>query len=132
MMLDRPFERGLIDRLSTQYGYVDVHALAAQVQDMIRRGKTVRNRNALLVSLVVKASGKVSTATGSAVDPEDLPRYARFYVALYWAIAVEGLGPREVAQRLAIARGNGFPRLNPLVCAELAELGATWPRGRPC
>lgn len=120
------FEPGLIDRLRGQYEHVDVHALAEQVRDMARR-KPVRNPSGLLVSWVRRAARQRPIALGTAADRDELQRYADFHAALYRAVALEQLPPSEIARRLALARADGFARLNPFVVDALESLGDRWP-----
>lgn len=119
------FEPGLVDRLALQYEQVDVHAIAGQVIDMAKR-KVVRNASGLLVSLVRKAAKSKPLTIGTA-DPRELQRYATFHAELYRRVAIEQLGPGDVARIITNARSNGYPRLNEFVADSVRALGVAWP-----
>ncbi len=121
------FDEGLVDRLRVQYEQVDVYAIAAQVQDMVRRGKGVRNPSGLLVDKVRHAASQRAISVGTAADRSEIQRYAEFHAALYRAIAREQLSPSDVAHRLVVARASGLPRLNPFVSDALVAFGDDWP-----
>lgn len=125
------FQVGLVDRLRGQYPSVDVYAIADRLRDWAKR-KAIANPSGLLVDQVSKAARQKTLPVGAASEvaragqTDDLQRYAQFHAELYRDIVEKRLTLAQIADRLEVARKEGYPRLNQLVANVTRAIAHGW------
>ncbi len=121
------FEPAFLERQQAVYPRLDVRVFAGAVAEMAR-AKPVRNPNGLLVHWLARAEKRMKprTAADAAAERADLERYAVLWVELLKRVATRQLSPEQIARCLAMARADGYPKLNRMIEQRLHAMGSAW------